>query len=125
MYKVNVTGILGRYRYTNLPDDMANTLVRIGVDQAALIARQKSPVLSGDLKAEIHTELVPLKRVGYVFVEARDIPYVFAAEFGSRRRLAHPFMRPAQKSAKSKISAIIRKVARDAIAKEKSANGNR
>jgi hypothetical protein len=120
MLKINILGGLGKYRYANLPDDIAVDLIKIGIDQAYYVASQKVPVLSGKLKSKIETSIYPEKKIGFVFIRKnKDMPYPFAAEYGTKNRLAHPFVRPAQKSAQSKIKAIMRYAARKRIEEEK------
>jgi hypothetical protein len=124
MLKLNLSGSLGRYGYSNLPDDIKNDLIQLALDQAYSTAYQKAPILPGHpihIREDIKKEYTKGDPVAYLVVRS---PYAFPAEFGSKHRLAHPFMVPAARAAKNKIRALLRKSAKEAAEREKLKSGS-
>ena len=66
-----------------------------------------------DLQKAFYREI----KTGVVWIKS---PYGYIAEFGSRHRLAHPYIRPASIAAKNKMKAVIRVSTKRAVDKEKS-----
>lgn len=117
MIKLNITGTLGRFGYSGIPGSIALDILNIATEQAYKTAYQKAPVDTGTLRDALDYKLATDARmIGEVWVR---LPYANIAEYGSKSRLAHPYMRPASKSAQQKMKATIRKAAREAIAEEK------
>lgn len=125
MLKLNLQGSLGRYGYSNLPDAIKSEIIGIAVLQAYNVAKAKAPYDPNDppihIRDDVHKEYWPGENEGAIVVKS---PYCMPAEFGSKRRLAHPFMRPAAKSAESKIRSMLRKAAKEAAAEEKLKSGS-
>jgi hypothetical protein len=124
MINLDIQGTLGKFGYHNLPDDIADSILKIATDTAYKTAVQKAPWDPEPdgihIKEDLKTYYSPMLKTGFVFIRS---PYANIAEFGSRKRLAHPYMRPASKAARNKMKAVIRVSTKDAVDKEK-AHGN-
>jgi hypothetical protein len=126
--RVDIKGTLGKFGYSNIPDEISDAILVSVVDHAHYTAIKKAPYLADDpplhLREEIQKEIDLKAKVGYVFIKTSDIPYALIAEYGSKKRLAHPYMRPAAAAARAKMKAIIRTAAKQSIAEEMAKNGN-
>jgi hypothetical protein len=123
---MKVGGSIGKFGYSHIPDDIKLDVVNIGVNTAYRIAVLNAPYdptpdgihIKEDLKFKLATNADP---IGEVWIKS---PYAAAAEYGSRRRFAHPYFSKGRKAAWQKIRAILRKAVKEAIAKEKPIGDN-
>jgi len=121
--RVDIKGTLGKYGYSNIPDEITDSILTIVTNHALLTAKKYAPILTGALRNAISSYVDHEGKAGYVWIAFDKIPYAIVAEYGSRHRLAHPFMHPAAAAARAKMKAIIRYTAKKAIEEEK-AHGN-
>lgn len=118
MVSLNVTGTLGKYGYSNIPEDISDEIISIATDQAYMVAVRDAPYdptpdginIKTDLKKWFSKSL----HAGAVWIRSA---YANIAEYGSRHRLPHPYIRPASKAAKNKIKQVIRASTKKAIEK--------
>jgi HK97 gp10 family phage protein len=126
MLKLNITGTLGKFGYQNIPEKVVESILMVAIDTALITAKRKAPVDPRDppihIRDELQKEYDNAKMIGYVYVK---LPYANIAEFGSKHRLPHPYMRPAAQAARNKMRAVIRASAKKAIQEEKIAKGIR
>lgn len=119
MLKLNITGTLAKFGWSGLPDEITDTILKITIDTAYMTAVKNAPVDPNDPPIHIKDELNKMydeeKRIGYVLVK---LPYANVAEYGSKKRLPHPYMRPAAKSAQNKMRSMIRSATKDAVNKK-------
>jgi hypothetical protein len=120
MIKLNISGTLGRFGYSNIPEEIMIDILTIATETAYVTAVKKAPYLANDPPVHIKDELkhsVDIdKKIGEVSIK---LPYAYIAEFGSKHRIAHPYIRPAARAAQAKMKAVIRKSTKEAIDKEK------
>jgi hypothetical protein len=124
---VDIKGTLGKFGYSNIPEEMSDYILKIVVDHAHYTAVKKAPYLAGHeihLRDNIQKEIDLKTKSGAVFIKLADIPYALVAEYGSKKRLAHPYMKPAASAARAKLKAVIRVAFKEAVAEEKAKNGN-
>lgn len=120
MLKLDVKGTLGKFGYSNIPDDIVDQIIGISTLQAYKTAVLKAPWdpepdgihIKEDLKFYYSKTL----QVGEVWIRS---PYANIAEYGSRHRFAHPYMRPASQAARNKMRAVIRASTKAAVDKGK------
>lgn len=121
MVYLNIEGALGHFGYSNIPEDLQDAILLIVTQTAYQTAVKKAPVDPLDppvhIKDELKWSYSKMAKTGAVWVR---LPYANVAEYGSRKRLAHPFMRPAWRAGYNKMRAVIRKSTKDAIKEEKS-----
>ena len=124
---IDIKCTLGKYGYSDIPDDVADLVLVATVNHVHYTAVKKAPVDRGDerhmpddvvLRENIQKEIDLPNKAGYVFVKKSDIPYLFTAEYGTRSRLAHPFMRPAAAAGRGKMKAIIRASTKEVVDKK-------
>lgn len=127
MIKCDIRGTLGKFGYGHVPDEIADKILQAVTDQAHYTAVKRAPYDPEPdgihLREHVKKDIDLSKKVGYVFIETNEIPYALVAEYGSRNRLAHPYMKPAANAARQKIKAIVRIAAKEAIAEEKLKSG--
>ena len=120
MIKMDIKGTLGKFGYAKVAESIMDDLLKIGVDQAYMTAIRSAPVDPNDppihIRDELKKDIDKDGKVGYVYVK---LPYANIAEFGSKNRLPHPYIRPASRAAQAKIRATIRKAVKQSIAEEK------
>jgi HK97 gp10 family phage protein len=115
MLSLNVKGTLGKFGYEDVPDAVVDQIIQAAGLQALKTAIANAPYLPEHeihLKENIHSWWDPMARVFYVI--AASI-YANIAEFGSRMRLPHPYMRKAIVAAKNKMKSVIRGAFKKAI----------
>ena len=120
MLSLNVTGTLGKYGYSDIPDDIADEIIMIATNQAYMTAVKEAPYdptpdginIKTDLKHKFSKSL----RAGFVWIQSL---YANIAEYGSKHRLPHPYMRPASRAARLKMKQVIRASTRKAIDKKR------
>jgi len=127
MISVNVRGTLGKVGYTDIPDDIADDMLKAVVDKAYLVAKQKAPYDTDPgqsdprhIRDELKKYYSKTLKAGAVWVE---LPYAHAAEFGTKSRLMHPFIRPAASAGKALMKAIARGAVKMAIKNAKAKAG--
>jgi hypothetical protein len=120
MVSLSVRGTLGKFGYSNIPDDIIDQILMVATMQAYKTAVQKAPFDPDDPPVHIREELrwnfSKLARMGTVWVR---LAYANMAEYGSKGRAAHPFIRPAKAAAQRKMRAVIKRSTQDAVRKRK------
>lgn len=118
--KLDVKGTLGKFGYHNLPDNITDEIIYIVTEHAYMTAVKRAPYDPTPdgihIKENIKRYYSKIGRFGEVWI---DLPYALVAEYGSKKRLAHPYMRPAGVAARNKMKAIIKVAAKQSIAEEK------
>jgi len=121
---MDVKGTLGKFGYHDLPDAISDLVLKIATDTAHKSAIKHAPYDPVTdpihIRDELKTYYSPSLKSGFVFVQ---LPYANAAEWGSRSRSPHPFMRPASKAAKNKMKSVIKSSTKKAVDKEKAKHG--
>lgn len=122
MVSLNVTGTLGKYGYSDIPEDIADEIIMIATKQAYMTAVENAPYDPTPDGINIKTDLrysysfSATRRVGVVWIRS---VYANIAEYGSKSRLPHPYIRPAARAAKAKMIRVIRSSTRKVIDKKK------
>jgi hypothetical protein len=120
---IDIKGTLGKFGYSSIPDEITDLILTTVTSHALMTAKKFAPVKTGALRDAISSYVDLEGKAGYVWISFDRIPYANVAEYGSRHRLAHPYMHPAAASARAKMKAIIRYAAKKAI-QEEQAHGN-
>ena len=127
MVSVNIKGALGKLGYTDIPDEIVDDMLKAIVDKAFIVAKQKAPydtdpnqVDPRHIRDELKKYYSKSLRAGAVWVE---LPYAHAAEYGTKSRLMHPFIRPAAAAGRALAKAIARSAIKLAIKKAKEKAG--
>jgi len=123
MLSVNIKGTLGKYGYSDIPDEITDQILSIAVDTAEVTAKAKVPVGTapqdphpGLLRDLIRSWIEKAARIGFVSVKS---PYALAVHYGDKRHFPHPFMQQAADAARRIIKSTIRKSTKAAIEKGK------
>jgi hypothetical protein len=120
MVRLNVTGTLNKYGYSDIPEEISDEIIMIATDQAYLTAVREAPydpTPDGiNIKTDLKKWFSKTLHAGAVWVRSA---YANVAEYGSKLRLAHPYIRPASKAARNKMKQVIRASTKKAIAKKK------
>jgi HK97 gp10 family phage protein len=118
MLKLNVTGTLAKFGWSKIPDAIVQDILLTVTKQAYVTAVKNAPIDPNDPPIHIKDELTWTynkdAKLGTVYVK---LPYANAAEYGTKSRLPHPFMRPASKAAQNKMRSMIRLATKEAIDK--------
>jgi len=126
MISLNIKGTLGKFGYEDLPVEISNEILKIATDTAYRAAVKNAPYDPTPdgihIKEDLKTYFSAMLQAGFVFIRSA---YANIAEYGSKHRLAHPYIRPAAKAARSKMKSVIKSSTKTAIAKEKAKHGNR
>lgn len=121
--RVDIQGTLGKFGYSSMPPEISEQLLSVLVDFAHYTASRKAPVETGKLRGAIQKEIDLADMRGSVFIKLSEIPYAAVAEYGTKRRLPHPYMRPAGVATRTKLKAIIKTAVRQSIEEAKNGNG--
>lgn len=127
MISLNVQGTLGKFGYKNIPAAISEDILLIAIEQAFMTAKKNAPYDTDDeaeppihIRDEIQRSFDNTNRIGYVWVK---LPYANIAEYGSKHRLPHPFIRPAAKAAQNKMRAVVRTAVKKSVEAEQSRSG--
>lgn len=120
MVKLNVTGTLNKYGYSNIPEEIADEIIMIATNHAYMTAVKNAPYDPTPDGINIKTDLKhlfsKLLHAGVVWIRSA---YANIAEYGSKCRLPHPYIRPAARAARAKMIQVIRSSTKKAIDKKK------
>lgn len=118
MLKLNIVGTLGKYGYSEIPEDLSAQIVLIATEQAYKTAVAYAPYDPEPDGIHINEDLKwyfsKMAHGGVVWIKS---DYANIAEYGSKGRLPHPYMRPASAAARSKMKQVIRSSTKEAIEK--------
>jgi hypothetical protein len=116
---MDVKGELGKFGYTELPEDIVDSILMAAIDKAYLVAKQKAPYDTDPLQRdprhirdEIKKYFSKMDHGGRVWV---SLPWAPPAEYGTKSRLMHPYFRPASAEARKLIKSIARSAIRKAV----------
>ncbi len=120
MIKLDIKGNFGKFGYTRVADELVDELLIKAGNVATKTAISKAPYDPNDPPEHLREKIYPfwdkLERIFYVTATS---VYAFIAEHGSRRRQAHPYIRPASKAAQRNIKTNIKKAVTDSVNVEK------
>ena len=120
MINLNIKGNFGKFGYTQVADDLVEELLLKAGEVALKTAIKKAPYDPNDppyhLREHIHSWFDKAAQIFYVI--AASI-YANIAEYGSSRRLEHPYIRPASKAAQRNIKSNTKKAVTDSVNAEK------
>jgi hypothetical protein len=121
MVSLSVRGTLGKFGYSNIPDDIVDEILQVSGLYAQKVAIQRAPYDLKDKKG-IHIK----DHIKYWFDHVAKAAYIVVAsvygnvaEYGTKLRRAYPFIRPAGAAARTKMRSIIRPSVKSAVRKRK------
>jgi hypothetical protein len=121
---LKVTGTLGKFGYSNIPEDVSDEIIMISTMSAYKSAVVNAPYDDDPkqrdprhIKEELKWHYSKLAKSGTVWVK---LPWAHIAEYGNKRRLAKPYMRKGSKAAQNKMRAIIRGAVKKSIKEQES-----
>jgi hypothetical protein len=122
-FKTNAT--FGKFKYTNIPPEFIAALlpdVILTAYKSAVKHAPYDPTPDGiHIKEELKHEWIEAMRRGAVWVR---LPYANSAEYGTKSRLAHPFIRPASKAGRQYMRRNLKKVVNEVIKEERAKHGD-
>jgi len=120
MITLSIKGTLGKFGYENIPEEISDEIIKIATDAAYISAVKNAPYDPEPdgvhIKEDLKTYYSPMLHAGFVYIKS---VYANIAEYGSKSRLAHPYIRPAAKAARAKMRSTIKAAVKSAIAEEK------
>lgn len=118
MLSLNITGTLAKYGYSNIPEEISDEIILIATMQAykkAVASAPFDPEPDGiHIKEDLSWYFSEMAHTGFVWIKSK---YANIAEYGSKHRLPHPYMRPASAAARSKMKQVIRSSTKKAVEK--------
>ena len=116
MIEFKTSGKFGKIHYQNIPTAIIEALLPAVTKTAYKAAVRNAPwdpePDNVHIKEDLKWYFSPLLQLGVVWIKS---PYAAIANYGSRHRLAHPFMQPASKAGQQKMKRELRKIIKEAI----------
>ena len=116
MITFRTSGKFGKIRYQNIPTAIIEALLPMVTETAYKAAVKNAPYDPTPdgihIKEDLKWYFSPLLQMGAVWIRS---PYALVANYGSRNRLAHPFMKPASRAGQQKMKRELKKIIKDAI----------